>query len=112
MNGKRVTCQELPNMIESVKEIAETSSKPSKPSKPSKMSKPSKPSCYELLFSGVCCHLLLFASQHEPKMVQKACQASRNGPRGPPRSPKMAPWGLKKTSRERQNSFPRRPGDP
>ena len=28
MNGKRVTCQELPNMIESVKEIAETTHKP------------------------------------------------------------------------------------
>ena len=26
MNGKRVTCQEIPNMIESVKEIAETKS--------------------------------------------------------------------------------------
>ena len=38
MNGKRVTCQELPNMIENVKEIAEIWSKPSKSSKPSKMS--------------------------------------------------------------------------
>ena len=34
MNGKRVTCQELPNMIESVKEIAETTHKPHKADKP------------------------------------------------------------------------------
>ena len=68
--------------------------------------------CCLLLFSAVCFYFLPFASQHDSKIVEKASQASQNGPRESPGSPKMPSWGLKKTALERQKSSPRRPWMP
>ena len=111
MNGKRVTCQELPNMIESAKEIAETTHKPHKADKPHNTSHKSHTShtshishtrntshtshtrWFRLLWAAVFWCLLPFAAICFPTWAQDGPKSLPSLPEWPQRAPKESQDG-------------------